>query len=70
MWHRVSSPMQVVLSFHPEILPLLVSGVANPGKSLAYDTVLVALVVWRKVVARFINRYTYTYGGSVIKVKK
>ena len=62
--------MQVVLSLHPaEILPLLASGVINPGESPAYDTVLVAVVVWRKVVARFMNSYTYTYGGSVNEVK-
>ena len=67
---RVPRCRYVVPSLHlAEILLLLASGVVNPGKSPAHDTVLVAVVVWRKVVARFMNRYTYTYGGSVNKVK-
>ena len=60
MRHLASFPMQVVPSLHPaEILLLLAYGVANPGKFPAQDKVLVAVVVvWRKVVARFMNRYT------------
>ena len=71
MRHLASSPMQVVPSLHPaEILLLLAYGVANPGKFPAQDKVLVAVVLWRKVVARFMNRYTYTYGRNVNKVEK
>ena len=71
MRHLASSPMQVVPSLHPaEILLLLAYGVANLGKFPAQYKVLVAVVVvWRKVVARFMNRYTYIYGRSVNKVK-
>ena len=67
-----SSPMQVVPGLDlVDILLLNVYGVAIPGKFLAQDKVLVAVVVvWRKVVARFMYRYTYIYGRSVNKVKR
>ena len=71
MRHLASSPKQVVPSPHPaDIFLLLAYGVANPGKFPAQDKVLVAVVVvWRKVVARFMNRYTYIYCRNENKVK-